>query len=368
MKKIVCILLVAFYAQVSYGQVVLNYQLPPSGVYIKSQLWNLSLIKTSAGSINIQVNLTFTDASNGQVIFTATSGIYPLTQQVTQLQSTNLTPIFYTVVNGSYNVTVSPDGFLPIGKFDACISILKYDNDVATKIAEECSTIEIEPASPPILVSPEDNEPSYEKNPFFNWLPPSPLSGFSNLSYDITLVEVDGMQSPGDAVQQNIPVFFQQSLAVNSIMYPTSLPPLDTSKLYAWQVSAKSSNNAIAKSEVYTFRVRDYTIDTVVSVSTNFYVPLKRENDASYASFGGEIKFEYLNEINDSSALLAIGDITNPSNKVGIDSPFIKLALGENFIRQDVTGFSGMIPDHFYLLEFINSKKEHWSLKFQYKK
>ena len=352
----------------SDGQVLLTSQIPSSGVFMKNQLWNFSVVNSGAGNIIIQIKISFTDVSNGQRIFTASSGYYRITQQFTQLQANNLMPIVYTVVNNSYSVDANPDGFLPIGQFEICIEVDQINGDMVTTVAEDCSTIEIEPISPPILIDPVNEDSSYNNRPFFSWLPPTPVTGINNLSYDFSLVAVETIQSPGDAIQQNIPLFFQTGLNTNFFMYPPSLPELETTKLYAWQVVAKSRNNAVAKSEIFTFKVRDYTLDTVHLIFSEFYVPLRKENDASYTSFGNEIKFEYLNEINDTIASFSIGDISGKDNKIQIDSPFVPLTFGQNFIKMDVSNYSGLITNHIYLLEFINSKKERWYLKFEYRK
>ena len=109
MKKIVCSLLLSLLMHFSDGQVILTSQIPASGVYLKNQLWNFSIVNSGGANIIIQIKLSFTDVSNGQKIFTATSGYYTLTQPVTQLQANNLRPIVYNVVNNSYNVDANPE-------------------------------------------------------------------------------------------------------------------------------------------------------------------------------------------------------------------------------------------------------------------
>lgn len=368
MKKIVCSLLLLLLIHFSNGQVILTSQIPASGVYLKNQLWNFSIVNSGGANIIIQIKLSFTDVSNGQKIFTATSGYYTLTQPVTQLQANNLRPIVYNVVNNSYNVDANPDGFLPVGHFEICLEVTQINGDLVTTLAEDCSPAEIEPISPPILIDPANEDSSYNKRPFFSWLSPTPVTGFSNLSYDFSLVIVESIQSAGDAVQQNIPLFFQAGVTANSLLFPSSLPELDTSKLYAWQVAANSNNNAVAKSEIFTFKVRDYTIDTMQLTFNEYYVPLKMANDASYSIFGNEIKFEYLNEINDSTMSFSIRDISGSEKSIAIDSPCVQLTFGQNFIKKDISLYPGLITNHIYLLEFINSRSERWYLKFEYRK
>lgn len=369
MKRIILLfaLLTAMY--MGKAQVLLNLQIPVTGVYLKSQLWNFSIINTGAQNINVRIEMTFTDISNNQRVFTATSRTFLLSQQVTLLQATDLTPLIYNIVNSGYNVDLNPNGFLPVGQFEVCFAVMKLTGEVYEKLTEECETIDVEPVSPPILIEPGDEEVIDVLRPFFTWIPPSPAASFNNLNYDWVLVEVLGSQNSADAIQQNIAIHSQQGLPVNSYLYPSSLPELDTSKTYAWQIAAKSSNNAISKSEIWTFRVRKYGLDTTQIISRGFYVPLKRENDAAYITSTGVLRYEYLNEINDSIASMRFYDVTSTSrNVITPDSAFVKLRFGQNFIETDYTYLPGMIDKHIYLFELTNSKEEKWYLKFEYRK
>lgn len=355
--------------QLSSAQVLLNLQLPATGIYIKSQLWSFSIINTGAQSINVKIEMTFTDVSNNQRVFTASSNTLKLTREVTQLQAADLAPIIYNVNNTGYNVDVNPNGFLPIGQFEVCFAVMQITNETTNNLTEECETIEVEPVSPPILIEPADEEVTDVLRPFFTWVPPSPVASFNNLNYDWTLVEVQLSQNPADAIQQNIALHSQQGLPVNSLLYPSSLPELDTSKLYAWQVAAKSSNNAIAKSEVWTFKVRKYALDSSRLFTQGYYVPLKRQNDAVYTNMTGVVRYEYLNEINDSVAVIRFYDVSSTSRNMIIpDSPFVKLRFGQNYIETDIGDLAGMIDKHIYLLELVNSKEEKWYLKFEFRK
>ena len=369
MKKMTILVVLLLGLLSAGGQVLLNLQLPPSGIYLKSQLWNFSVINTSGQPISIKIEMTFTDAANAQRIMTASSGIVTLTQQVTQLQSANLVPIVYSIINNTYNIDTNPNGFLPVGRFDVCFAVMQVNLDVTDKLAEECETIEVEPASPPILVEPADGDQSDVTRPFFTWVPPAPLASFSNLRYDWILVEVQGNQTPADAIQQNLPVYAQQDLAVSSLLYPASLPELGTNKTYAWQVAAKSSNNAIAKTDIWTFTVKQYTPDTVQNRdSKGYYVPLKRENDAAYTTSTGLVRYEYLNEINDTAARISICEITGTARTpVNLNTNQVKLRYGYNYLLTNLMSNSDMKDKHIYLLELINSKQERWYLKFEYR-
>jgi hypothetical protein len=350
------------------GQVAISFQLPYSGIFAKSQLWNFSVIKTEDVNINVSIEITVADAVTGQPVFTGRSAYYLLTQKFTQVQALNLSPIVYTVMNNSYNIDANPDGQLPIGKFSVCC-VIYFENGLS-KGDGDCTSIEVEPVSPPMLVSPADNEASDIRRPFFSWLPPAPVTGFNNLSYDFTLVTVESLQTPVDAIQQNMPLFYQNNLNANTLPFPSSLADLDTSKLYAWQVSANSANNPVAKSEVFTFKVRQYDLDTVqFKALADYYAPLKKENDATCYIFDNEVKYQYQNETNDSTGYFSIYDISGAVPKTVVQGSTLQhLKFGQNFIVLKVNGYSKIVTKHIYLLELVNSRKEKWRLKFEYRK
>lgn len=368
MKKIILLnlsLLVLCWCQ---SQVVVNIQLPPSGLTLKSQLWNLSLVNTGP-DINVQIELTMTDASNNQRVLTALSRIFKLPRGAKQLQAADLLPIVYTPGSPGYNVDARPDGFLPTGLFHICYGITLYINDRTEQVNEECETVEIEPISPPQLVMPSDNEQVELTRPFFTWLPPTPFNLFNNLVYDWVLVEVMPMQSAADALQQNIPVLTQQNIAYASLQYPLSAPELDSSKLYAWRVTAKNNISPVAVSEVWLFKVKRYEIEPVVAKKPVVsYSRLRRTEDASYIISNGVLRFEHMNELANSEAAVSIYDISHPARRsLSLDSSTYALRYGQNFMEIDLRDNKQLTDKHIYLFELTNAKNERWYLKFEYR-
>src|SRR5439155_11197640 len=129
-----------------------------------------------------------------------------------------------------------PEGFLPVGRFSVCYTVLQIYHDAVEQAADDCVNIEVEPLSPPILVMPADSEVVQVARPVFNWMPPSPYTLFNNLQYSWVLAEVLPMQTGAMAVQQNIPVPAQSVLSVPLLVYPASVHPLDENKLDPCQV------------------------------------------------------------------------------------------------------------------------------------
>ncbi|WP_207516122.1 hypothetical protein, partial [Longitalea luteola] len=199
--------------------------------------------------------------------------------------ASNVGPLTYTAGAG-YAVDANPNGFLPVGVFNICYTLSRVTKDGTEELADECVTAEVEPISAPQLLQPGDSDRVVSRRPLFTWLPPTPHHLFSNLLYDLVLVEVQSTQSGADAIQQNIPLFLQSNISVTSLPYPLSLAELDTSKLYAWRVTAKSNLMPIANSEVWCFRLEQFGSDTARSTGRGYYAHMRREQDASYVISG----------------------------------------------------------------------------------
>lgn len=349
-----------------HAQIVIQPNLSTLRVTLKSQLWNLSLVNTGNNALQLQIDLQVTDLSNNQKIFTGTTHPITIAKGLRQLSANDLAPIIYNILNPDYHVDAGPDGFLPVGNFDVCYSVTELDGESHDRLAEQCEEITVEPISPPSLISPGDSEQVEQVRPLFTWLPPAPFNLFTNLSYSLTLVEVLPTQNGPDAIQQNIPLEAETNILTTNHQYPLSLPELDSNKLYAWQVAAQSGNATVTKSEVWTFRLKKSIIDSVVVKRNEYYYRVKRSPDAGYIQCSGLLKFAYLNEANDRQITYQILDITKASSKeVPIDSPQVALHYAQNLLQINFSN-QFLTDNHIYLLQFENSKREHWYLKFKF--
>ena len=368
MRKILLFNLLLLGASVAQTQVVLNLQLPPLGLTIKPQLWNLSLINTSAQDLQVRIEMVMTDVSNNQRVLTGTSKLILLPRGIKQVQLSDVMPITYNPGSPGYAIDPAPDGFLPIGLFNICYTAIKVQSDEVERLGEECETIEVEPLSPPQLMIPLDEEQVDITRPFFAWIPPSPFNTLNSLLYDWVLVEVQSTQSPADAIQQNVPVLTRQNLSFTNMQYPLSSPELDSSKLYAWRITAKNNMAVIGNSETWSFRVRKYMQDTIAGIGTGYFTKLHREEDAAFAICTGVLRFEYMNDLNSASVKLRLFDISSAGRKlIALDSTDQHVRIGQNFVQVDLRETSGMINKHMYLLEVQNAQQEKWYLKFEYR-
>lgn len=367
MKKIIFILFASIYVTCCQAQVILNPQLPALGLVLKSQLWNLSLINAGSSSLTIQIQMMVTDESNNVNVFSGTTNTLTLPKGTLLVNSNSVAPVSYNVLASGYNVDTSPDGFLPFGVFNICYTINQVSAEGSTTLTEECESVEISPISPPVLISPEDSVAIDVTRPLFTWLPPGPTNQFNNMTYTFTLVAIEPAQSSSDAIQQNVPLQTQQNLTIIDLQYPLSLPALDTGQYYAWQVLATNNGVPVSSSEIWTFSIKQMNSDTTKSVVNDYFAKLKTSIDGSFTLMNGILKYNYRNQINAPTVDVNIYDVTTAlQTQLQLDSSFVNVSYGQNYITLDLSQNNLLTSNHMYLLDVIDARNEHRYLKFQY--
>lgn len=359
-------LIAVFICASMQAQVIMNLQLPPTGITVKEQLWNLSLINSGNEDLGVQIEMQMSDASSNQRILTAATREFLMPKGVKQIRQADILPITYNVVHPGYAVDASPTGLLPCGIYNICFTVLSKGVHGNETITDECETVEIEPLSPPSLIMPSDQERVDITRPLFTWAPPAPISTFSRLTYEFSLVEVMPTQNAADAIQRNFPVHFQPRIAFTNFQYPSTLKELDTAKTYAWQIKASNNGQVIANSEVWTFSLAKQShSNEVLSKETNF-TRLRQEQDGAYSQAYGTLYFEYNNQLNDTSVLITITDVTRPGRRTVIHSEDISLYRGINFQQVLLSKQMRLTAKHIYLVQLTNSAREKWFMKFEY--
>lgn len=87
--------------------------------------------------------------------------------------------------------------------------------------------------------------------PSFKWQPSSEIKG---VLYTLKIVEVDTTKSPLDLMQNSKTLWSVAGIKENFLRYPLSNPALDSTKIYAWSVTAIGKKGAVlGKSEMGLF-------------------------------------------------------------------------------------------------------------------
>ncbi len=341
------------------AQVSMSLQIPPVGVLMKNQLWNMVLINSGNTSVMVRINLVLLDEKSNQPVLTGSSSPISLSKGARQVQYKDLGPIRYEYSGPYYITDRDPNGLLPAGNYQACYSIQNIDK--GTPMVENCILINVDPLSPPLLHTPADESRIYNVYPQFAWLPPTPLGIFSNLRYDLILVEIFPGQGKADAIQQNVPVYSPGYIKDLFINYPSSYRALDTSKTYAWRIVAVNNGQPVSMSDIWTFRVA--SDKPAFKKKEDPYIELRRGSEVSVASSGETLKLVYNNPAADSVLKYTIISLEDSGNPV-VQQGEIHLKYGSNFLRIPLSRSNGYSERKVYEFGFVNGRNESWKVKF----
>lgn len=350
-----------------YGQLSVNILMPPAGIMDKQQLWNIIATNTETEPLAVQVQIRFSEVNTGQPVFTGSSSLFILSPGTTQLTPSTMGTVLYNIVNPDYQMDPGPTGLLPVGTFTVCYDFLisKY-----AKVVQECQQINIPPLGPLLLMQPSNGTTLQDLYPVFGWLPPSPVNSFNNLRYDLRVVEILANQTGADAIKDNVPLFNTSSLAATNFPYTHNAHALEPGKKYAWQILAMNNLTVIAKSETWTFLIKEDAVQGSLPKPDPVFFKLRKEGaHDGYAVCWGNLRFDYLNETSDTAWHVLLEDLTAPKHisfVIALDST--KLKRGQNLVNYDAAADKRFIDKHQYVIKVVNSRNEVWQLRFEYRK
>jgi len=356
---LIALVLLSFHAT---AQVSMTVQLPPTGVMQKAQLWNIMLVSASTSSIRVHLQLRVTDAQTNQPILTGVSRSITLTKGAKQLKTGDVSPVTYEYL--APTADRSPNGLLTAGNYLACYSVIQESGDASNLVAEDCLPFAVEPVAPPLLNTPANESLVEGSLPQFGWIPPAPLTIFSDLNYDLTVVEVRNGQSAAEAMQQNIPIYHAVRNKNQYLNYPVSALALDTARKYAWTVVANNGTQFAAQTEVWTFRIKGVTNTTTTPVEYA-YVQLKKGQDLTLIGCTGTFQFGYTNDAGDSKVTYEIISLDAKSSVV--QTGVLSLNRGPNQLNV-VLNNNLVTTGRSYLFRILNGRNEYWNAKFIYNK
>lgn len=234
--KIAAFIALFLSSSASYGQVLVS-QVPINPVQFHSEdIWEVNLINNGE-PVTAYLKGILND-ENGKRIFEAFSGEFSLQVGLRTLRKNDITTLSLNFNSSHPNSElIRQYKNLPYGEYTLCIYL--YNKETDEQLGESCIEHVSEPVSPPILITPDYCEEVHTKFPFFSWLAPSPEIKGQEVYYSFKLTEVFTGQSNEDAVQRNLAIVFIDNLTQTSLLYPSTAPPLDSNKTYAWQVQAK---------------------------------------------------------------------------------------------------------------------------------
>jgi hypothetical protein len=357
MKKYLLLLLFAPMLNELKAQVSIQPVLPLAGMVQKNNLWNIAIVNTSNANYDCRIELTIRDRASGLEVLTATTGQFQLATGAKQLNASLLAPLQYNYIS---TTATRRDDFIPIGNYIACYR-LTANSKLA--LAEECVAFDVEPLSPPMLITPADNAVLEVAPSQFSWIPPAPMNLFSRLDYEVVIAEIQAGQKPEEAIQQNLPFYREPNVTINNLAYKGTVNNFEKDKWYAWQVVAKDDRSYAGKSEVWVFSVHNDPIEKMI-VEQAPYIKMKKDVPEKGIAPNGILKLSYINETTDSIAKIRIIDLSVTDKKQ--DQVFtVALSAGENLIEANLKKKFHVEKGRLYEAQIINSRNEKWVMQFE---
>ncbi len=337
------------------AQVTVSVQMPPAGLIQRDQLWNLVLMNNSSKTIDATIFLTLQDMSTGQTVLSASTRNVSLQPGVKMLAAKDVQPLQYTFTGFDL-----PGIYLPLGAFNACYTVSKNEGEGSVPIATECVRVVIQALSPPLLVMPADKAVITTPYPQFTWVPPAPMDMFTDLSYDLSVVEIFEGQSANEAIFNNTPLYAQSYLKIPFESYPTSLPALMPGKNYAWQVVAKNGLNYSAQTEVWTFRL---PVDSVKTVEESIsYLVLNDDNTGVNYIKKKQLYIKYYSYFQEQEITLRF----MTSDRKPVQEVKQKIVYGDNFLELKLN--NNFEDNKVYILELDVPQQRKPRIQFSIKK
>jgi len=252
MKKFLTVSVLLTAAITATAQVSLQPVVPAVGMIQKTQLWNVLIANSSSEPYNCRLELVLKDRSSNLEVFTATTSVFALGAGAKQFNINSLGPVQYNYLSPGFDAKQT--GLLPVGNYTACYS-LTGTGEKAISLADECIQFDIEPLSPPMLISPADSSLLETAPAQFSWIPPAPDGMFSRLNYEIIITPVNEGQTATEAIQENVPFYSQGNLTANFLSYAAAYQAFEKDKWYAWQVVARDDRNYAGKKDAWVFKM-----------------------------------------------------------------------------------------------------------------
>jgi len=347
-----------------YGQsgIIVNMA-PVDGVDITpDNIFNFQIQSKLAGANNavIKGTLRFRN-SNLQMSYTLNYTIHqgintPGTEQINpqwQFSTTALRNLFMTYKR------------LPAGVYEYCVSVMpiaKTGSDARTNaLAEECAYHQSDEVFLINLIDPDNNAKIHEYNPPLSWVVNFPYA--SELTYRIRIAEIKQGQNPQNAVIRNNPVYDENNLQQNSIVYPAYAKPLQVNQPYAWSVNAYYKGILLGTSEFWKFTIIEDTLFKAGLVSQAYYEFVKHNSDTRlYAA--GTLKLEYNSDVPKDTLICVLKDDHN--NVIKFPQSRIPLLAGENRIDIAFDSTLNLKDNKSYQLQVSTKANKTYSIPFTY--
>jgi hypothetical protein len=340
------------------GQVTIVSQVPAASLIMKDQLWNAVVSNNSNNVVKLRIQLDIRDLEMGHSVLNANTAAFSVAKGIKLITINEVQPVMYNYVSNELG-----GNFLPCGNYRFHFMVIQETDKGDIVVADDLQKINIRPLSPPLLIYPAEKTTITNLHPQFSWVPPGPIQMYNPLLYDFKLVKIEGQQSPSEAMEANVPVYFSDNI-VNPVMnLPSSFSSLEKGKKYAWGVIAKSNMSCYTFSAIHQFNI-DSSETVKPELPLTSFIKMKRGEYSKTIAPAGELKISYINDRNESVAKMMI--IEPGAKKEVLYETEIKLGIGENLMSYDISRLVKLKEGKVYEFRIINGRGEIWQVQFEF--
>ena len=254
--------------------------------------------------------------------------------------------------------TLRNTGRLDFGNYIVCVFV----KDEQAGPIEDCLSFIVAPLTPPILVQPSNESEVVTSTPLLTWLPPTPT--LPGIVYSLRLTAMDSGQTAIDALSRNPVLYSADNLPVNIQVYPSTAPPLEKTKKYAWQVEAFKDQSSLGITEVWEFRFKQPALDKKI-VATSFY-RVKKNQDGTYCMARPVLQLLIPDVKSPQETNFKLSDAEgNPVRLYKRSTSRLNLKAGDNFLTLDLYTLAKLEDGKFYFMK-IRSDQSDYNISFQY--
>jgi hypothetical protein len=337
------------------AQLTIQPNIQAVGMVQKAQLWNMLVVNSSNQSYNCRLDFVLRDRITGTDVLSANSNWFAVTPGAKQININTLNPIQYNYLTPGFDTRLQ--GFLPVGNYTACYTLSNAEKTITP--VDECVQFDVEPLSPPMLISPLDSSVFASTPHQLSWVPPTPAGMFNRLQYDVLIVPIYTGQKPAEAIQENIPFYVEGNLATNMLNFPSSAPAFDKEQWYAWQIVARDERNYAGKSETWVFKIKDDSL--ITKTETDVYLLLDGSASGAYAIGGYKLHIKFFSTEAEHRAVFIFSD--DEGNRVKTERR--KVLKGDNYF--DFRVGNGFRAGKTYSVHVTDKSNKTYTLTFSIK-
>jgi hypothetical protein len=346
------------FAIVSKSQpLIINTQLPNTGMFYKEQLWNIAITNNTQDVVEARCNLDIIDLASSQSVLNAVTPRIFFRKGINMLSNRDVQPITYNFLATDFS-----GNYLPCGTYRIHYRLTVETDKGERVVGDEVGKFTISPLSPPLLSFPQNKQGIQELYPQFVWNPPTPMSMFNPLLYNLSVVEINEGQLAKEALEINNPVYANFNLQQPFDKMPTSFTSLVKGKKYAWQVTAHSGELCLSPSEVYVFFIGQDS--TQANINAAPFIKLSANNTELSFALQGLLKMEYFNAANDKRITCTVFKAGERLKSNRVHKFTLKLVPGQNFLTYDLSKKAKLDPKIIYEVMVENAKGEKYFMRF----